>query len=141
MRLGMVSVGTKLIIFGCWWQNEDRWHLRDVRCCFVDDQGHPLEFVIEFVINTILVINIDVRAPLKTVKVIILSMLAMNVTAMNWFGTAAKQLIKAHMAEGQFLFNKRTIWYGPYYIIIEYERYKMSSTKSTILYHHIRAIN
>ena len=29
-------------------------------------------------------------------------MLAMNVTAMNWFGTAAKQLIKAHMTGGQF---------------------------------------
>ena len=48
-------------------------------------------------------------APLKTVKVVILSMLAMNVTAMNWFGTAAKQLIKAHMAGGQFSLNKRTI--------------------------------
>ena len=35
----------------------------------------------------------------------------MNVTAMNWFGTAAKQLIKAHMAGGQF-----ELWsiYGPY---------------------------
>ena len=71
----------------------------------VDDQGYPLEFVI----NTILhfVINIDVRAPLKTVQVVILSMLAMNVTAMSWFGTAAKQLIKAHMAGGQFSLKGR----------------------------------
>ena len=55
----------------------------------------------------------------------------MNVTAMNWFGTAAKQLIKAHMAGGQFSSNKKdymicTISYVPYniiYIFTEYERY------------------
>ena len=62
--------------------------------------------VTNVIINTIfrIAIKIDVRS-LKTYEVFILSMLVMNVTAMNWFGTAAKQLIKAHMAGGLFSWN------------------------------------
>ena len=65
--------------------------------------------VTNLIIDTILsiAIKIDVRS-LKTYEVFILSMLAMNATAMNWFGTAAKQLIKAHMAGGQFSWN---LWF------------------------------